>query len=114
VGFDLCGCMSVVMPFSTERVLLAWVEDLEQGLEEFAQHPRRPHRDEHLNDLLQSAQGLLELSQSELRKLSGTDIPLLSNDAGRVCSPDDIRMLCMRLRHIFRAGHDGNGIESTD
>jgi hypothetical protein len=101
------------MAFSTERVLLAWVEDLEQGLEELARGPRRPHQEERLKDLLQSAHGLLALSQAEIRKLSGTDVPLLDNDTGDIRSADDIRTLCARIRRVFRA--DANGAnESTD
>lgn len=103
---------SVVMPFSTERVLLAWVEDLEQGLEELSRGSRRPHHSELLKDLLGSAQGLLALSQSELRKLSTASIPLLGNDARNIHSSDDIRQLCDQLRQLFPA--DGGDRESTD
>ena len=102
------------MAFSTERVLLAWVEDLEQGLEELPQDPRkrnRDHRDELLEDLLQSARGLLALSQSELRKLSVTHLPLLDDDARNIRSPDDNRQLCDGIRRIFHADLGG---ESTD
>jgi hypothetical protein len=100
------------MPFSTERVLLAWVEDLEQGLEELARSSRRPHRDDLLKDLLESARELLALSQSELRKLSTASIPLLESDPRNIRSSDDIGQLCNQLRQIFPA--DGVNRESTD
>jgi len=111
---DLGCCMSVVMAFSTERIVLAWVEDLEQGLEELSRSHRQPHQDELLKDLLQSAHGLLALSQAELRKLSGADVALLGNEAGTIQSMEDIRQLCTRLRQVFRAGHGGDVGESSD
>ncbi len=98
------------MAFSTERVLLAWVEDLEQGLDELSRSPRKHHQDELLKDLLQSAHGLLALSQAELRKLSGSDVPLLDRDT--MHSADDIRQLCSRIRRVFRADIDDG--ESSD
>jgi hypothetical protein len=102
--------MSVVMAFSTERVLLAWVEDLEQGLDELSRSPRTQHQEALLKDLLQSAHGLWALSQVELRQLSGTDIPLLDNNT--LHSSDDIRQLCNRIRRVFRA--DIDDAESSD
>jgi len=99
--------MSVVMAFSTERVLLAWVEDLEQGLEDLHRSSRRQHQEELLKDLLHSAHGLLALSQAELRKLSGADVPLLDANTP-IRSADDVRQLCSRIRRVFEAG------ESTD
>jgi hypothetical protein len=102
------------MPFSTERVVLAWVEDLEQGLEELPRSARQQHKDALSKDLLQSAQGLLTLAHAELRKLSSTQIALLDNDSGQIHSLDDIRQLCSRLRQLFRAdAGDGSG-ESSD
>lgn len=103
--------MSVVMPFSTERVLLAWVEDLEQGLEELSRSSRKHNSDAQRDDLLQSARGLLDLAQSELRKLPVPRIPLLDADAGDIRSADDIRQLCDGIRRLFHA--DG-GNESSD
>ncbi|AIF47662.1 hypothetical protein [Dyella japonica] len=100
------------MAFSTERVLLAWVEDLEQGLAELSRGPRRPHRDEALKDLLQSAQGLLELSRVELRKLSTSHIALLDKEVGDIRTPDDVQQLCSGIRRLFHA--NDNGDESTD
>ena len=100
------------MAFSTERVLLAWVEDLEQGLEDLRRINQKQRHDELLKDLLPSAQGLLSLARTELRKLSGTDIPLLDNATGDVRTVDDIRRLCGRLRQVFRV--DESGRESTD
>lgn len=111
---DLGSCMSVVMAFSTERILLAWVEDLEQGLEELSRSHRQPHQDELLTDLLQSAHGLLALSQAELRKLSGADVALLDSDTGNIQSMDDIRQLCTRIRRVFRAGLGDDAGESSD
>jgi hypothetical protein len=102
------------MAFSTERILLAWVEDLEQGLEELSRSHRKSHQGELLSDLLQSAHGLLALSQAELRTLSGTDVPLLDNQTGTIRSPDDIRQLCARIRRVFRAESGDNTGESTD
>jgi hypothetical protein len=95
--------MSVVMAFSTERVLLSWVEDLEQGLEELSRGPRQRHRNEQLEDLLQSARGLLASSQSELRKLAVPHTPLLDDEARGIRSPDDIRQLCDGIRRALRA-----------
>lgn len=99
------------MPFSTERVLLAWVEDLEQGLEELPRGPRKRNPDEALEDLLQSARGLLALAQSELRKLCMAHVPLLDEDARNIRSPDDIRQLCGGIRRVFNVSSGG---ESTD
>ena len=106
--------MSVVMAFSTERILLAWVEDLEQGLEELSLSRRHPHQDELLKDLLQSAHGLLALSQTELRKLSHVDIRLLDDESGMLRSPEDIQQLCTRIRRVFRANGGGDTGESSD
>jgi|GEM_PF-1900116 len=106
--------MSVVMAFSTERIVLAWVEDLEQGLEELSRSHRQLHQDALLKDLLQSACGLLALSQTELRELSGADVRLLDNGAGNITSAQDIKQLCARIRHVFRAGTGDNACESTD
>lgn len=100
------------MAFSTERVLLAWVEDLEQGLEDLGRIHQRQRHDELLKDLLPSAQGLLALARSELRQLLGTDVPLLDNDMGDIRTADNVRRLCSRLRRVFRT--DESGRESTD
>ncbi|QNK00786.1 hypothetical protein [Dyella telluris] len=102
------------MPFSTERVLLAWVDDLAHGLGELSRGAREQHRDAWLKDLLQSAQGLLELAQSELPKLSTASIPLLDHDARDIRTPADIQRLCDGMRRLFRAGADGHGGESSD
>jgi len=91
------------MAFSTERVLLSWVEDLEQGLEELSRGPRQQHRNEQREDLLQSARGLLASSQSELRKLAVTHAPLLDDEARGIRSLDDIRQLCDGIRRALRA-----------
>lgn len=102
------------MPFSTERVLLAWVDDLEHGLGELSRSPREQHRNELLKDLLLSSRGLLELAQSELPKLSSAPIPLLDHRAGDIRTLADVRQLCDDLRRLFRAGTEGHRGESSD
>lgn len=106
--------MSVGMAFSTERVLLAWVDDLELGLQELSRGERRPQQNALLQDLLQSAHGLLELSETELRKLAGVDIALLDQATGGIQSVDDIRRLCSRIRRVLRADAGDVRGESTD
>jgi len=56
----------------------------------------------------------LALSQTELRELSGADVRLLDNGAGNITSAQDIKQLCARIRHVFRAGTGDNACESTD
>lgn len=102
------------MAFSSERVLLAWVEDLEQGLDELHRSPRQGHQAELLKDLLQSAHGLLALSLAELRSRSAASVPLLDDASGAIRTPEDIRLLCARIRAVFRAQADGGAGESTD
>lgn len=106
--------MSVLMAFSTERILLAWVEDLEQGLDELARTARQDHQEALLKDLLQSAHGLLALSHAELRKLSSASITLLDEPSATIRTTNDIRQLCLRIRRVFRADAGDGAGESTD
>ena len=95
------------MAFSTERVLLSWVEDLEQGLDELSRSHRKHHQEHLLKDLKHSARGLLALSRSELRHLPGIPPHLLDGETSDIHSQEDIRQLCARIRRVFGPRSDG-------
>ncbi|MET3650676.1 hypothetical protein [Dyella japonica] len=90
----------VRMPSITERFLLDWIEDLEQGIAELSRLPAGSRRRQLLADLIESARGLAEMARFELPQEAVCRFS--SYDPGRmITSLIDIKTLCANTREAL-------------